>query len=275
MSHTRWSAGRLLPSVWRLGACINSLLFVLLVSGCASQEAPGGQTRETPAAAPPPVSLAKKSVDPQTAGILKGAVTFQGAVPPPKELSVRGNPECAVFHKNGAVESEELVVAGGGLKNVFVYVKEGLEGFSFEPPVDPLTLENKGCVYVPHVSGAQVGQPVIFLNQDPTLHNIHSYSKNSKPWNLGLPFQGMKQTKKFAAAEVMVTLKCDVHPWMTGYVGVLAHPYFAVSGARGEFEIKNLPPGDYTIEAWHEKLGVQTQRVRLEPRETKEIEFSF
>src|SRR3989338_728074 len=116
-------------------------------------------------------------------------------------------------------------------------------------------------MYVPHGGGGMGGPPVKFFKQDFTPHNIHSYPKASKAFNLGLPLVGMKQTKKFDAPEIMVPLKCDVHPWMSGYVGVVAHPYFSVSDANGHFELKNLPPGKYTIEAWHEKLGDKTQSI--------------
>ncbi|MBI3251825.1 MAG: hypothetical protein HYZ52_00700 [Candidatus Omnitrophica bacterium] len=238
-----------------------------MTSGCAKKETPSPESAVSQAPA-------KSAFDPSTAATLAGKVLFTGQAPAPKELSIKGNPECSVFHKE-PLYSEELLVKDGAVQNVFVYVKEGLEGMNFPPPAAPVTIENKGCVYLPHVTGAQVGQPVIFLNEDPTLHNIHSFPKNSRPWNLGLPFQGMKQTKSFSAPEVMVPLKCDVHPWMTGYIGVLAHPYFAVSDENGKFEIKNLPPGDYVIEAWHEKLGAQTQKVHVEPRERKGVDFTF
>ncbi|MBI4432015.1 MAG: hypothetical protein HY592_00835 [Candidatus Omnitrophica bacterium] len=224
-----------------------------------------------PMAAEAPVASA---FDPATAATLSGKVTFAGEAPPARELFIKGNPECSAFHK-GPLHSEELMVQNGNLQNAFVYVKEGLEGMSFPTPATPVTISNKRCVYVPHVAGVQVGQEVIFLNEDPTLHNIHSFSKNSSGFNLGLPFQGMKTKKTFSAPEVMVTLKCDVHPWMLGYVGVLPHPYFAVSDAQGNFEIKNLPPGEYLIEAWHEKLGVQSQTIRVEPREKKTLTLSF
>ena len=138
-----------------------------------------------------------------------------------------------------------------------------------------MTIENSKCAYVPHVTGVRAGQSVNFLNRDSTLHNIHSYPKASKAFNLGLPLVDMKQTKKFDAPEIMVPLKCDVHPWMLGYIGVVAHPYFDVSDANGHFELKNLPPGGYVIEAWHEKLGIQTQNVTMGANETKEIEFRF
>ncbi len=253
------------------------VLTMVLVSGCGqkpAENAPTGQTASSPAVDQAAAGIPQPP-DPVTVATLRGKVFFQGSVPPAQEISVLGNPECAVFHPNGKVRSEELLATDGALQNVFVYVKEGLEGRSFPAPTAPLTIENKNCVYVPHVTGAQVDQPVVFLNGDPTLHNVHTYSKNSKSWNLGLPIQGMKQTKKFEAPEVMVSLKCDVHPWMKGYIGVLPHPYFSVTGTEGRFEIKDLPPGDYVIEVWHEKLGVQSQKIKIEPQETKEIEFKF
>ncbi len=218
---------------------------------------------------------ATQSVDLSQVGSFKGVVKYEGAVPEVRMLSVKGNPECASFHVDGQIASEELVVNNGLLQNVFVYVKEGLEGRTFPVPAEKVTVENKGCVYTPHVVGAMVGQDISYVNSDSTLHNVHSYPKAAKGFNLGLPIQGMKQVKKFDKPEVMISLKCDVHPWMLGYVGVLEHPYFAVSDASGVFSIPNLPAGEYTIEAWHEKLGVLIQRVIIGANETKEIEFKF
>ena len=248
------------------------ILCVLSVVGCVGAEK---KKEEVEIRTEPAQSIEVKAVDPATAGNIKGKILLEGEAPAPRMLSVKGNPECAVLHEGGMVSSEELVVNNGSLQNVFVYVKQGLEGQTFPVPPEALVIENKSCTYVPHVSGVQVGQPVQFLNQDSTLHNIHSYPKSSKPFNLGLPVVGMKQTKKFDAPEIMVPLKCDVHPWMQGYLGVLTHPYFSVSGAEGGFELKNLPPGRYVIEAWHEKLGAQFQTVEIGPQETKEIEFKF
>lgn len=249
------------------------LLSVFLITGCGSKE----QNAE-PVSSPVEISApspSAKTMDAASAGSVKGKILFEGTAPEPKQVSVKGNPECAALHQGGMIASEELVVTNGVLQNVFVYVKQGLEGYSFTPPAEAHTVENKQCVYVPHVSGAMVGQSVVFLNQDSTLHNVHSYPKNSKGFNLGLPLVGMKQTKKFDAPEVMVPLKCDVHPWMLGYVGILSHPYFQVSAPDGTFELKGLPAGEYIIEAWHEKLGAQSQTVRIEPQGTKEIEFKF
>ena len=248
----------------------------LFSSGCGQPPAGEAQKSKEPASSARESAAPKKTVDPATAATLKGKVIFQGQPPEPKNISVRGNPECAVFHKDGNVQSEELLVnAAGGIKNAFVYIKEGLEGWVSDAPAQPATIENKNCLYVPHVSGVMVNQPVVLLNADPTLHNVHTYSKNSGSWNLGMPIQGMKVNKKFSAPEIMVTLKCDVHPWMVGYVGVLPHPYFSVTGESGEFELKNLPPGKYVIEVWHEKLGTQSQTIEIGSQKTKEIEFKF
>ncbi len=248
------------------------LLFVVaLAAGCGPKEEVSLKSEPVTESAPAVFA----AVDSATVGLVKGKVFFDGQVPEPKMMSVKGNPECAAFHQGGTIASEELVSSGGLLQNVFVYVKQGLEGRTFAPPATPVTISNKSCVYAPHVSGARVGQPIEFFNQDSTLHNIHSYPKNAKPFNLGLPLVGMKQVKKFDAPEVMVPLKCDVHPWMLGYIGILPHPYFGVTAADGVFELKDLPPGDYVIEAWHEKLGAQTQNITLGPQETKELEFRF
>jgi hypothetical protein len=131
------------------------------------------------------------------------------------------------------------------------------------------------CRYTPHVFGVRVGQPLDITNSDPTLHNIHATPKNNAEFNQGQPIQGMKTTKTFTTPEVMVPFKCDVHGWMNAYVGVLDHPYFATTGTDGKFSLKSLPPGTYTIEAWHERLGAQTQSVTIGAKETKEVNFTF
>ena len=248
-------------------------ILTLFISGC------GGSRSEVPMAVvaeeAPKVDTARKTFDVSTAGSLSGRVLFEGTAPEPKKIPVQGNPECAALHPGGNIISEELLVKNGGLANAFVYVKEGLEAYSFEAPKEPAIISNSQCVYSPHVIGVRVNQDVVFLNNDSTLHNIHAYPKNNKAFNLGLPIVGMKQTRKFSAPELMIPLKCDVHPWMQGYIGVLAHPYFAVTDGDGNFQIKNLPAGEYTLEAWHEKLGVQSQKIKIEPQQTQNVEFKF
>ncbi|MCG3175753.1 MAG: hypothetical protein MOGMAGMI_00686 [Candidatus Omnitrophica bacterium] len=214
-------------------------------------------------------------IDPATAATVTGRMIFEGAPPERRELPMKGNPECSALHATGTTLSEDVIVSEGGLENVFVYVKSGLEGRAFAVPAKPAVIDNKNCLYQPHVIGVQVGQSVELLNSDPTLHNVRLKSNNQRNWNIGLPFQGMKQTKKFEAVEVMATLKCDVHPWMTGYVGVLNHPYFAVTGTGGAYSISGLPPGDYEIEAWHETYGTRTASVSVGPSETRSLDLTF
>ena len=127
-----------------------------------------------------------------------------------------------------------------------------------------VVLDQRGCKYHPHVFGVQVGQPVTILNSDPTLHNVHAVPKANTEFNFGQSSKGMKTTRIFDKPEVMVPFRCDVHGWMAAYGGVVSHPFFAVSKADGSFEIKGLPAGTYTIEVWHERLGTQTQTVKVD-----------
>ncbi len=246
-----------------------------LLAGCGQgkQESSGAPGR-TAASSGPEVAQQATPIDPATVGTLRGTVYFQGEPPARKEVRMQGNPECSALHHEPVLD-EEVLAQDGRLQNVFVYVKEGLESYAFATPSTPVTIDQQGCMYIPHVTGAQVNQPILFLNSDPTLHNIHSYAKQSRGWNFGLPFQGMKQTKQISVPEVMIALKCDVHPWMVGYLGVLPHPYFAVSGPDGSFALPNLPAGTYTVEAWHERFGVQSQQVLVGAGEEQEITFTF
>jgi plastocyanin len=153
-------------------------------------------------------------------------------------------------------------------------VKEGVNG-SYPAPTEPVVLNQKGCHYTPHVFGIMVGQPLQIVNSDPTLHNIHALPKANSEFNTGQPIQGMKFDHTFTAKEVMVPFKCDVHGWMNAHAAVLDHPFFAVSSKDGKFEIKGLPAGKYTIEAWHEKLGAQTMDVEVAAKESKAADFTF
>lgn len=243
-----------------------TLLLLVLALGCGPQS---GDSAPEPAEQP---AVNPSAEDGGTAGI-QGTVRFEGEVPPQGELQMDGNPECRALHPAGKVPAGDVLVHDGLVENVFVYVKEGLEGKTFETPADPVVIDNHGCTYQPHVAGALVNQPIELRNSDPTLHNVHAYPQTAKQWNVGLPFQGMKLNKKFSGSEIMVKLKCDVHPWMVGYLGVLPHPYFAVTGKDGKFEFKNLPARNYTLEVWHERFGTQTSSVTLVDGQTGEANF--
>jgi plastocyanin len=249
---------------------MTSLIRVCVALVLLSSIACGSNSNQEEAAAPAPV--ATNPVDASTAGSLKGSVTFEGTPPAAQTINRRSDPYCEQL---GEAKTENFVVSNGGLQNVFVYVKDGLGDLKFPVPTTPVVLDQQGCIYAPRVVGIQAGQPLEILNSDETLHNVHALPANNREFNRGQPVKGLKHTHVFTTAEVMVPFKCDVHRWMNAWVGVLDHPFYAVSGTGGAFDIKNLPPGTYTIEAWHEKLGTQTQMVTIGPKETKELSFTF
>jgi hypothetical protein len=243
-----------------------ALLAGIFAGGC------GGGSEPAPAPHTPPPDA--RRVDASTAGNVSGRVAFEGAAPANTPVKLESDPAC-VHDRPDGLTLDTIRVSNGGLENVFVYVKDGLGNYYFETPTEPVTLDQKGCNYTPHVFGVRTGQPLEIVNSDATLHNVNAAAQVNQGFNLGQPVQGMKTAKVFTAPEVMVRIKCDVHSWMTAYAGVLAHPYFAVTANGGAFELKGLPPGTYTIEAWHEKLGTQTQSVTLAEKETKNISFTF
>jgi hypothetical protein len=184
-------------------------------------------------------------------------------------------PTCAEQYTEGPFTETAVVNDNGTLANVFVYVKSGLEGMNFPTPSDTVVLDQQGCRYHPHVLGVQTNQTVVIRNSDDVLHNIHPQPVNSRPFNVGQPVQGMETERSFDAAEIMIPVGCDVHEWMSAFIGVVDHPYFAVTGADGSFTLPNLPPGTYTLEAWHEIYGAQTMEVTVGEQETVDVEFSF
>ncbi len=213
-------------------------------------------------------------VDPATAATISGKVIFKGASPENEPILMDAEPVCQEQYPEGAFTETVLVNENGTLLNVFVYVKDGLGDLKFPVPTEGVVLDQKGCRYHPHVFGIQVGQDLIIRNSDGILHNIHPMPTVNRAFNLGQP-KAMDSVKKFDKVEVMIRIECDIHDWMLGYVGVLDHPYFSVTGTEGTFTLPNLPPGTYTIEAWHEKYGTQTMEVTVGEKETKEIEFTF
>jgi plastocyanin len=249
----------------RLRFCAAPALVAVLAAAC------GGGAPAPVAETPPPDA---KRVDDSKAGIVSGRVTYEGAVPESVSAKLESDPACAREHPSG-LKLDPILVTGGGLDNVFVYVKDGLGNYYFDTPTEAVTLDQKGCNYSPHVLGVRTGQPLEIVNSDATLHNVNAMAKVNQGFNMGQAIQGMKNAKVFTAPEVMVRIKCDVHSWMTAYAGVVSHPYFAVTAGGGAFALQNLPAGTYTIEAWHEKLGTQTQSVTLGEKETKTVGFAF
>jgi len=253
---TRWSRRANTAAVFLAGA----------LAACGGGDT-GGETAGEPAegAAATPMVVAD-------AGTIRGMVNFVGDAPANAAIDMSEEQVCAAKHPGGA-SAEAVVASGGRLANVFIHIKEGLTG-DHPAPGGQALIDQVGCVYHPHVIGVQVGQEIAFRNSDGILHNIKAAPTANRTFNISQP-TNMTSTRTFTTAEVMVPVQCDVHGWMQMYIGVVAHPYFGVSGADGSFTIANLPPGTYTVEAWHEKYGVQTQQVTVAPNGTADLAFEY
>ena len=239
----------------------------------AAPTATASATNTAAPAAGAPAAAAPAAV--ADAATLSGTVKFAGTAAKPAVIQMSADPYCQSQHPNGqGAEDEEVVVgAGGELANVLVYVKNAPNG---PAPSTPATIDQKGCRYYPHVQAVVVNQPIQIKNDDATLHNIHAMPAVNSAFNEGQPVQGMVANKKFDKVEMTpFRIKCDVHGWMKSYMAVMPNPYFAVTAGNGTYTIPNLPPGNYTIVAWHEKYGQQEQQVTVGPKESKQVSFSF
>ncbi len=213
-------------------------------------------------------------VDLSNAGSVTGTVSFTGTAPAPEPIDMSEEPECAEKHDGTPAKRSVVVGDGGGLANVFVYVKEGLPAGEWPTPSEAVTLDQDGCEYQPHVLGVQAGQNIEIMNSDGLLHNINTTPSANRGFNISQPTT-MTSTRTFAQPEVMIPVRCDVHGWMEAYIGVTEHPYFAVSGDDGTFSIDRLPPGQYVLEAWHEVYGAQTANVTVEANTPASVTFTF
>jgi hypothetical protein len=213
-------------------------------------------------------------------GSITGTINFTGTAPAPKGISMDADPVCAAATPDA--HAEDIVVNGDKLQNVLVYIKDGKAGdknitsYKFDPPAQAAVLDQHGCHYVPHVQGVQVNQGFNVVNSDATAHNVNVDAKLNDKFNQGQSPGAAPITKQFKRAETVIPIKCNQHPWMRAYVGVLPHPFFAVTDKDGHFEIKGVPPGTYTVVAWHEKYpkGL-TQSVTVAASESKKTDFSF
>ncbi len=248
MSRNKW---------WILALCTLPVL-----AGCG-----GGETKEEAA----PASSAPAAA-PADAGSVNGSVTYAGA-DTDTPIAMDADPVCAGLHPT-PVDTNEIAVKDGKLANVFITVKSGLEGKTFPAPAEKKEVDQVGCQYTPRVQGLQTGQAIAIKNTDATLHNVHALATANQEFNQAQP-QGLPPFDKTFDKPEMIHVKCDVHPWMTAWIGVVSHPYYAVSGEDGSFSIDKLPPGTYTLEAWHEKLGTQTQQVTIAPNQAATVNFDF
>jgi plastocyanin len=214
-------------------------------------------------------------VDPATAGVVAGRILFTGKAPPAKKIDMDEDPQCAKLHKTQQLDRPVAVNKNGTLANVFVYIKGGLEGKKFVPPGNAAVMDQKGCWFEPRVLGIQTGQEFAVTNSDPVTHNIHPRAHLNREWNQSQPSGAPPLQRRYARQEIMIRVKCNIHDWMHAWIGVVDNPYFAVTGSDGSFELKNVPPGEYTIEAWQEELGTSEQHVTVPPAGKAEVSFTF
>lgn len=244
-------------------------LVAILAVGCGGDAGDGadGGMDETQADAAP-------AVDPAVAATVNGTVTFTGTAPEPTPIDMSEEPVCADKH-DGQPTFQPVMVNDGNLARVFVFVSEGLGEQRFPVSSEAVELDQNGCRYDPHVLGIQTGQELTIRNSDEVLHNINTESTENRPFNISQPQAGMESTRTFNTAEVMIPVGCDVHGWMSAFIGVTGHPYHAVTAEDGSYTIEGLPPGEYTIEAWHETLGAQTTTVTVGEAETGTADFTY
>lgn len=240
-------------------------LFFAMIVACMT--ACGGDQANVPKRTPTPLDAA-------STGTIRGTVSFEDTPPPMTELPVRSFPGCTPT-VDGPVLTGDMLVKDGKVQNAFVYIKSGLGDRVFAVPETPVEIDQQGCVYVPRVTGVQLGQPLLYKNGDATLHNVHGTPKQATGWNVSLANKGMSRSVQVDKPEVMIPVRCDVHPWMQAFVGVVDHPYFAVTGADGSFALKNVPAGDYVVSVWHEKFGTRDVTVKLAAQGVQDAPFTL
>ncbi|MBI4397945.1 MAG: carboxypeptidase regulatory-like domain-containing protein [Candidatus Omnitrophica bacterium] len=206
---------------------------------------------------------------------IMGKVLYKGEPIVPKPINFGAEKQCATMHGDKMPVNEDVVInPNGTVKWAFVFIKEEVPG-DYPVPQEPLVIDQQGCVFIPHVAAVRAGQSVEFLNSDPVLHNVRSLSKEGQSFNVAQPIKGMKSKKTFSKAEVAVPLKCDVHFWMQSYLHIMPHPFYAVTGEDGSYSIQGLPPGIYTLELWHEKLGSRSKTVTITEGQAQTVDFEL
>jgi plastocyanin len=250
--------------------------FAAAVTLAAAMMSCGGKGSQPSETAAPAGNPAGKPVDMATAGTVTGSIKLDGAAPRPKNINMAAEPNCAKEHAGSPAQTEEVVPGDGGtLQNVVVYLKGDFSQYSFTPASEPVMIDQKGCQYHPHVLALQTGEPLSVVNSDQTTHNIHPVPKDNREWNESQPPGSSPIMQSFARSEVSIPVKCNVHPWMKAYIAVFNNPYYVVTGKDGSFTIKNVPPGSYTVTAWHELYGSQDQMVTVGPSESKSVTITF
>lgn len=232
------------------------------IAGCAQN---GKSTNESEPSGP------LLSIDPATVGSITGTVTIENS----SSIMAAPTPSCGKGNGSDAAASANANEQNSELAKTVIYIKTGLARYRYQTPTDHAVLDQKGCTYVPHVIALMTGQPLEIRNSDPVAHNIHVLSKANRPWDHSEPAGVAPIMESFSKPELAVHVICKIHAGMSAYLFVFNHPYFAVPAPTGSFELKNIPPGTYTIEAWQEHLGTQDQTVTIGPKQSEAISFVF
>lgn len=243
---------------------VYTLLLAALLVPLACGEGDGPPKEATP---PTPLDLT-------TVGTIDATVAYTGSVAPAREINMGSTPACAAAHQE-PVYDNTLLVQNGRLANAVVWIKRGLEDRVFARPTDPVVMDQRGCVYVPHVAGVMIGQPLQFVNSDTESHNVHGKPKIARGWNFMMSRRAGARTVYLSKPEVAIPVGCDIHPWMQAYIAVVEHPYFAVTPADGTASLRQVPPGDYVLAVWHERLGTKEQAVTLLPKGSVSVRFEY
>ncbi|WP_419937557.1 carboxypeptidase regulatory-like domain-containing protein [Candidatus Palauibacter sp.] len=246
-----------------------ALLAVAAMAACGG----GGGSSEGAADDAGEAAPAAAAVDPSTVGTISGTANFGGMVPTMEAIDMSAEADCAAGYGADGPMPQNVLVSDGGLANVFVYLSEGVSGAPASSGA--AMLDQVNCRYTPHVLGVQSGQDIEITNSDNLLHNINATPTENRGFNISQPRAGITSTQRFAVSEVMVPVRCDVHGWMQAYIGVVDHPYFAVTGADGSYSIANVPAGDYTMTAWHEEFGTMTASVTVTAGGTAAASFDY
>lgn len=261
----------------KLGTFSTIVLALVLgssLSGCGSK-APAGSDSSPGNAAPSPTHSGGKPVDPATAGSITGSVHFEGAPMQMRTINMIDVPNCAKMH-SAPVMTETVVPGDGGtLQNVVVYLQGDFSAYSFPPSETPVKVEQQGCIYAPHVVAVMTGDPLEVTNTDSVTHNINAMSQSRQGFNETQVPGSAPIVRRFSHQEIPMAVKCNMHPWMRFYVAVVDHPYFQVTGKNGQFELRNVPAGTYTLTAWHEAYGTKKQTVVVQPKQEQTASITF
>ncbi len=280
---SRLPIGRISPGR-RAAALLLGAFFAFAFAGCGNRQNSASQRSAESSSLKPEISAPiayhpapdAKPVDPATAATVSGVVKLDGPPPKMRSINMRSVPSCQQMHADSPAVFEDVVPGENGtLQNVVVYLSGDFNAYRFPPARQAVTIDQKGCMYVPHVVALQTGAPLRIHNSDSSSHNSNTLTRYNSPWNETQPVGGAPVEHFFSQPEIGLALKCNIHPWMKAYVSVFSHPYFQVTGADGSFALKNVPPGDYQLQAWHERYGLVQQPIRVTAKSEQSVTITF